>query len=765
MHNDPSRNDSPSPETNAPAWPITVVTAPGLQTALAEEVRTLVEARVSDRPFGISLDATPQQAYQIVCDSLIAGHVYLAIASGRADDADGLYRLGQSVDWTQLFAVDAGFSITATGTSESLRHTGFIVTRLKDAIVDQFRDRTGTRPSVDTHAPDLRIHCHLTQAGFATVSIELSNGSLHRRGYRTEGGLAPLRENLAAAILWRARWPEIGSRGGALFDPMCGSGTLLIEAALRIHGQPDWMREQRIGSSAWRGHDRAAMSAVLSAAAPTTELPEDDGIRIVGQDIDPDQIAAARANVRRAGFSDRIYLAVADAWRSPCPAQLEGRTDGLLISNLPYGNRIPGPDSARELRQRWAALVDRWQACFNGWAWGMLMPEGQSGDWPLRYEKAFDFDNGGTAVQLLRGLIDPNQRRETPGPRGLAARLLAQARKTESPTDDLPFANRLRKNLKHIAKVAQRQDWTCFRVYDADLPEFNLAVDHYRDEEGEQWIDIQEYQAPGKVDPQIARQRLAAAVLRIHEVLDVPEDHLLVRQRRRQTGNGQYGRVGQEQIRRVVQEGSGDQATRLWVNLTDYLDTGLFLDHRLVRDRIATLAIGKSLLNLFCYTASASVRAAVAGAGSSISVDLSNTYLDWAADNFHLNGITASRDDRQATHRLIRADVLEWLATASARPEGRTGFDVIFCDPPSFSNSKTMRDVLDIQRDHEQIVRQCMRLLRQGGTLIFSNNLRGFKLSSELQKDFQVDDISRKTLPEDFARTPNRRSVFEIRGR
>ncbi len=767
MHaEEPTRTELNDPEV---VWPISVVTAQGLQSALAEEVRSLVDAKVSDRPFGVQIEATPAQAYHVVCDSLIAGHVYLSIATGRAEDADQLYDLGQSVDWSRQFPVDATFAISATGTTAALRHTGFIVTRLKDAIVDQFRDRTGRRPDIDTDTPDVRIHCHVTQAGQCTISIELSNGSLHRRGYRTEGGLAPLRENLAAALLWRARWPEIGAPAdgsrSALFDPMCGSGTLLIEAALRIYGQPDSMRRQRIGSPGWTGHDRMAQEQVLDAPAPCLLQADAEPPILIGRDHDAGQIAAARANVRRAGFEDQILLEVADAWSAPCPDDFSTIGSGLVISNLPYGKRIPGPEEQGALRQQWSGLVDHWQKCIPGWAWAMLMPEGQSGDWPLRYEKAFDFDNGGTAVQLLRGIIDPTQRRETPGPRGLATRLLAQARQAGlgDTSEAEALRNRLRKNLKHIRRIAQRQDWSCYRLYDADLPEFNVAVDRYLDETGTEWVDIQEYQAPAKVDPQLARQRLAIAVLCIQEVLDADEDHLLVRQRRRQTGKGQYGRMAEERVRRVVVEGRDAGATRLWINLTDYLDTGLFLDHRLVRDRVAELAQGKSLLNLFCYTASASVRAAVAGAEHTVSIDLSNTYLDWANDNFELNGIRASRADRNAQHRLIRSDVLSWLETASARPEAREGFDVIFCDPPSFSNSKTMNDVLDIQRDHDRIVRQCMRLLKPDGTLIFSNNLKGFKLADELQNDFQVDDISRKTLPDDFARTPNRRSVFVIR--
>jgi 23S rRNA (guanine2445-N2)-methyltransferase / 23S rRNA (guanine2069-N7)-methyltransferase len=743
--------------SSATSWPITVVSAPDMQAPLAEEIRSLVDAKVSDRPFGIMLDAAPEQAYRIVCDSLIAGHVYLTLITGQAATADELYRLVQQIDWSKHLATEGYFTISATGSTDSLRHTGFVATRIKDAIVDQFRERSGTRPTIDSEQPDIRLHCHLTASGHTTLSLELSNGSLHRRGYRTDGGLAPLRETLAAGMLWRARWPQLVASevesGASLFDPMCGSGTLLIEAALRLTGLPQDLRVRRIGSIGWLGHQEQAKKQVLDNPP---ELAEGiDKLTLVGQDIDIEQITAARANAERAGVDHLMVFREADAWKSPCPAEFEGKPRGLVVSNLPYGHRLDVAGD-HDGEPNWSALTDQWQQCFNGWHWAFLLPEGEGQNWPLRYERVFPMDQSGIAIDMIRGSFDGKAKREAPGPIGLANRLCAAAEQARTRVDAAPFANRLQKNHRHLKKLADRESWCCFRVYDADLPDFNCAIDLYRDEDGEIWADIQEYRAPNKIDPQLARARLSIVVEQTIENLSLAENHCVVRQRKRQTGTEQYQKITQERLERVVHEGG----TRLWVNLTDYLDTGLFLDHRLVRDRIAELSRGKKLLNLFCYTATASVRAAHQGASRTVSIDLSNTYLDWAERNFALNNLKIGTE-----HSLIRADALDWLEQRSNNIYQPERFDVIFCDPPTFSNSKAMQDTLDIQRDHEFIVRSCMHLLSDDGTLIFSNNLKGFTLSPKLLDEFRINDLSRKTLPTDFARTPNRRSVFEIRHR
>lgn len=747
-------------------WPLTVVSAPDLQAPLAEEIRSLVTAKVSDRPFGVLLDATPEQAYKIICDSLIAGHVYIELASGHAENADELYRLVQRIDWSKHLTEEGCFAISATGATESLRHTGFVATRIKDAIVDQFRDRSGQRPSVDTEQPDIRLHCHLTTSGHATLSLELSNGSLHRRGYRVDGGLAPLRETLAAGVLWRARWPQLASlmpeTDVGLFDPMCGSGTLVIEAALRLTGLPAALREERIGSPGWLGHDQAARQRAL--AAPPTGIIGVDPTRfsgkLIGQDIDIEQIIAANANAERAGVAHLVRFREADAWAAPCPDELTGIQRGLLVSNLPYGHRLDVTGGAAygssAAAPDFSSLTDQWQTCFNGWHWAVLLAEGEGKHWPLRYERAFPMDQSGIAIDMIRGTFDGKGRREAPGPVGLANRLSAAAESAATLVDAAPFANRLQKNYRHLKKISAREGTHCYRVYDADLPDFNLAIDLYHDETGETWADIQEYRAPNTIDPQLARARLSVGVNETIRGLELSANHSVVRQRKRQTGSEQYQKITQERLERVVIEGG----TRLMINLTDYLDTGLFLDHRQVRDLVAEQARGKSLLNLFCYTATASVRAAHQGAARTLSIDLSHTYLDWAERNFALNQIPVG-----SAHRLIRADVLEWLEQRQSSVYQPERYDVIFCDPPTFSNSKSMQDTLDIQRDHERIVEICMHLLADEGILIFSNNLKGFKLSAHLAEEFLINDLSRKTLPPDFARTPQRRSVYEIRHR
>ncbi|HUN00772.1 MAG: bifunctional 23S rRNA (guanine(2069)-N(7))-methyltransferase RlmK/23S rRNA (guanine(2445)-N(2))-methyltransferase RlmL [Halothiobacillaceae bacterium] len=747
-------------------WPLTVVSAPDLQAPLAEEIRSLVTAKVSDRPFGVLLDATPEQAYKIICDSLIAGHVYVELISGQGENADELYQLVQRVDWSLHLAEEGYFAISATGATESLRHTGFVATRIKDAIVDQFRDRSGNRPSIDTDQPDIRLHCHLTASGHATLSLELSHGSLHRRGYRIDGGLAPLRETLAAGVLWRARWPQLASlmpdTEVGLFDPMCGSGTLVIEAALRLTGLPTVLRQQRIGSPGWLGHDLAARQRALNAAPTgiTGVDPAQFAGKLIGQDIDIEQIIAAKANAERAGVAHLVSFREADAWAEPCPNAFEGITHGLLVSNLPYGHRLDitggnaygTPNSAPDF----STLTDQWQVCLNGWHWAVLLAEGEGKNWPLRYERAFPMDQSGIAIDMIRGNFDGKGRREAPGPIGLANRLSIAAATAAEAVDAEPFANRLQKNFRHLKKIIAREGGCCYRVYDADLPDFNLAIDLYHDETGETWADIQEYRAPNTIDPQLARARLSVAVNQTITGLGLAPNHSVVRQRKRQTGSEQYQKITQERLERVVIEGG----TRLMINLTDYLDTGLFLDHRYVRDWVAELSRGKSVLNLFCYTATASVRAAHQGAARTLSIDLSHTYLDWAERNFALNNIKVGTE-----HRLVRADVLEWLDQRQSSVYQPERFDVIFCDPPTFSNSKSMQDTLDIQRDHEQMIEICMHLLACEGILIFSNNLKGFKLSAHLTEEFLINDLSRKTLPPDFARTPHRRSVYEIRHR
>jgi len=295
------------------------------------------------------------------------------------------------------------------------------------------------------------------------------------------------------------------------------------------------------------------------------------------------------------------------------------------------------------------------------------------------------------------------------------------------------FANRLRKNAKHWDKWARRQGLSCYRLYDRDLHEFPLAIDRYAGH-----IHLQEYQTgweAGEDEYQAWREDCFHVV---EQVLELPRARVHFKQRQRQRGLAQYEKTGQEGADFVVEE----QGLKFWVNLDAYLDTGLFLDHRNTRRMVRERASGKRFLNLFAYTGSFTVYAAGGGAVTSTTVDMSNTYQDWSRRNFALNSMDPD------AHRLIRADVFQFLGEATERGERH---DLIVMDPPSFSNSKKMQGVLDVQRDHVELIEGCLRLLSDDGELFFSNNRRGFKLDTTALGGCDIRDISRQTVPEDFS--------------
>jgi 23S rRNA (guanine2445-N2)-methyltransferase / 23S rRNA (guanine2069-N7)-methyltransferase len=298
----------------------------------------------------------------------------------------------------------------------------------------------------------------------------------------------------------------------------------------------------------------------------------------------------------------------------------------------------------------------------------------------------------------------------------------------------LSFKNRLKKNLKRLKKWRESEGIRCFRVYDSDLPEYAVAVEVYHDN-----VHVQEYQAPVTVDPEKARSRLNDILSVLPDVLNVPDENIFLKVRQHQKGKSQYQQLKSEQVFYEVLEGK----CRFLVNFDDYLDTGLFLDHRSTRQMIGKLAHGKRFLNLFAYTGTVTVHAAMGGALSTTSVDSSQTYLDWARRNMDLNQIKLDQ------HHFEKSDCITWLKRTSRR------YDLIFLDPPTFSNSRNSKSVFDVQKDHPHLIQLASSCLTEAGTLIFSNNLRNFKLEKQIRDTYHVEEISRETLPPDFQRRPN----------
>lgn len=705
----------------------------GLEGLLLQELQNLGAASSKETVAGVRFTGDLQLAYRACLWSRLANKVLMPLHTAPCHSADDLYQVVGQIDWDRHMGVDSTFAIEYSGRLSGVKHSHFGALKAKDAVADYFNRRYQRRPSVDAKAPQLLINVRVAK-GQVVISLDLSGDSLHKRGYRLQGGSAPLKENLAAAILIRADWPGVAARGGALLDPMCGSGTLLIEGALMAANIVPGLQRKHWGFLGWKGH-RADIwqSLVAEADAIRQSALQRQWPEIRGYDASKAAIENAQQNIDRLGLGQHIRVLRKELARFVKPTH--STIDfGLVVTNPPYGERLGESSSLIHLyRHLGQALKQE----FAGWQAAVFTGNPDLGKtMGLRSYKQYPLFNGAIASKLLLfsvedayfvsggpAAIKPSQTSEQSPSLEPASTELSQGAQM--------FANRLRKNLKQLDKWASKAKVECYRVYDADMPEYAVAVDRYRD-----WVHVAEYAPPNKVDPAAAQQRLADVLAAIPAAMEVAPDKLVLKQRDRQKGKTQYQKVDQTRELMEVVEGE----CKLLVNLHDYLDTGLFLDHRKVRLNIAERARGQRFLNLFCYTGAATVHAAKGGATFTDSVDLSATYLEWARKNLALNGFSDTQ------HRTIRADVMEWLQACS------NTYDLIFLDPPTFSNSKKMTSTLDVQRDHQDLITQTMRLLSRDGLLIFSNNHRKFKLDTAIAEHYQVEEKTAWSLDRDFQR-------------
>ncbi|MBQ0807123.1 MAG: bifunctional 23S rRNA (guanine(2069)-N(7))-methyltransferase RlmK/23S rRNA (guanine(2445)-N(2))-methyltransferase RlmL, partial [Porticoccus sp.] len=534
----------------------------------------------------------------------------------------------------------------------------------------------------------------------------------------------------AAAILLRAGWPQIAEQGGALIDPMCGCGTLLIEGAMIAADIAPGLNRRKFGFHGWSLHDADLWEAVRQEALDRCQvglpktLPE-----IRGYDKDSRAIRAAQENIEFAGLDKqvRVIPKPMTAFKKPTHTQID---HGLMICNPPYGERWGEMEELRPLYESLGELAKR--EC-PGWRLAVITGNAElAGELRLRAEKKYKLFNGTIPSQLLlfqlRGKEEQDRNTKEDNER--------EARKQASPLTEgaTMFANRLKKNARKLNNWLKQSGVSCYRLYDADMPEYSVAVDIYDDA-----IHVQEYAPPADIDEQQANKHLTEVRQALQHLYPESSKKLFFKERRRQKGDSQYQRQQNRTRDNAVLTVTEGKA-KFEVNLADYLDSGLFLDHRPVRRMIADMVDGKRFLNLFSYTAAATVQAVLGGAKTSLSVDMSNSYLDWAKRNFSLNEIDKD------SHQLLRADCLEWLAV------GEGEYDVIFLDPPTFSNSKKMDSVLDIQRDHPRLIDEAMAILAPGGTLVFSNNFRKFSMDEDVSDRYQVENITDSTLDPDFQR-------------
>ncbi|MDT4289119.1 bifunctional 23S rRNA (guanine(2069)-N(7))-methyltransferase RlmK/23S rRNA (guanine(2445)-N(2))-methyltransferase RlmL [Methylomonas sp. MO1] len=710
-------------------------TPKAMEGILANEIKALGGQNVREKMAGVSFDGDLALAYRVCLWSRTANRVFLPLSSFEVKSQQDLYDGVKKINWFEHIKPDDSLAVSfSSKNNPAINNTHFGALKVKDAIVDQMRAKFNKRPNIDTDRPSIRVNVYLHNET-AQLSLDLSGESLHRRGYRDVNIAAPIKENLAAAILLRAGWPTIAEQGGSLLDPMCGSGTMLLEGAMIAADYAPGLQRDYFGFLGWKKHDGALWQSLLDEAKQRRDVGLSKMPVIVGFDQDRRTVVAALQHVENAGLAGKIHIERRDIGDA---TTAESWPKGLIACNPPYGERLGDEAETSELYRRFGEVLKQ---RFVGWQVAMIISNPELGfRLGVRSQKPITLFNGALECKLLRFNIEEQTFFE-PKAKSQQERIEQISRRTETEQPDNQaemFANRLRKNLKKIGKWAKQNQVSCYRLYDADLPEYAVAVDVYQSEKT--WVNVQEYESPKTIDPAKANQRLAGAMVEIPKVLEIPKEQVFLKIRRKQKSTDQYEKQGESGRFHVVEEGG----CKFWVNFEDYLDTGLFLDHRPIRLLIQQQAKGKRFLNLFAYTGSASVHAAVGGAASSVTVDMSNTYLDWAKRNFDLNGI-------QGDHKLLRANCVEWLAE-QAGAKDKLQFDLIFLDPPTFSNSKKMDEAFDIQNDHLHLLRSAVALLAPGGVLYFSTNFRRFKLDRQALADLQITDISAKTIPEDFAR-------------
>ncbi len=735
-------------------------TARGTAQVAADELRALGLQDVRAQAGGVSFRGDLAAGYRALLGARVPTRVLLRLGRFEAQRPEEVYEGARAVPWQDHLDPRRTFAVHAVAPQDAWANRTLLTLRVKDAIVDSLRDRAGARPSVDKERPDVRVHVHLGAAARGgpvtrvTVSLDLAGEPLHRRGLDRAGAHAPLKETLAAALLYLMGWPERAARGEPLVDPLCGSGTLLVEGAWMALGVAPGLARRRFGVHGWRGHDPALWDRVRRELAAAEPLVDRAALRLVGYDRSEAALAAARANARRAGVSDVIAL---ERRALPDAAPPAGLGPGLVLTNPPYGVRL-GDEGA--LTPLYETLGDVLRRRFLGYRAGVFTGSpALARAVGLKAQAKHALYNGPIECRLLDLPIRDRPVADEGGPGWRRPSKQAEM-----------FANRLRKDARRWGKWAARRGVECYRVYDREIPEYNVSVDRYGDA-----VVVSEYRRPRRVPEHEAQRRLRDVTLVVPEVLGVSPDavHVKVRVRagQREAARGQYEKVADGGARWEVHEGPW----RFLVNPSDYLDTGLFLDQRAVRRRLAELAAGKRLLNLYAYTATASVAAArglpassasssgstEAGAGGprgarqTTSVDLSRTYLRWGLENFRANGLRAELvepgDRWRADHTLVRADVRAWLEAAAA-PRGPR-YDVIYVAPPARSRSRRAPP-FDLVDDHPALLRAAFGLLAPGGVVLFSSPIAGLELALPVEAGVEAEDWTESLTPEDFRRGP-----------
>ncbi len=768
----------------------------GVEQALAAELKRLRVRHVRPLRGGVAFFGCPIDAERVCLWSRVASRVTAVVGRVNAGDADLMYAGAYDLPWEEVVAPGAKLAVRAHGINPELRNTQFTALKVKDAICDALRSRTGARPDIDADNPDALIEVRVRE-NRATITFDVSGESLHRRSYfdAKDEGDAVLSCAHAAALLETVGAPEKLRAGWCLVDPACLVDFTLCEAAGIAADQAPGLLRERWGFNGWAMHGEKAWEDALADAderfeaglsqlmceckvSDSASLPNPDRVRIAGLAPSRGSVARARRHLRNARLSAFVRIECSTDQDFGEDLAIVARTAkrrhgaAVLVCHVSAADSSEDEAYAMFRASRFMSAV---RHALPGSVFGLVDDRGVSSR--FNDKPSFDERVGSgrieTRMQVFQEASSCQVELRLPNPEG-GPDIPVEVNEAKSEQ----FAARLRKVARERRKWAQAEGVSCYRVYDADLPEYNAAIDVYEGagvDEGATFVHIAEYQAPSSVDTLTARRRFEELLVLTPAVLGVRPGFVYSKVRSRSRGGSQYRDAG----KRSFVTHTTEAGLLFEIDLAGYLDTGLFLDHRITRRIVGEMARGKRFLNLFAYTGAATVHAAAGGAESTTTVDLSQTYLDWAQRNMRLNGFRCegapvdgrrgSRDgrtsgrERRAEHEFVRADVMPWIV--DARRQGRQ-FDLIFVDPPTFSNSKAMgRRTWDVQRDHVELLVGVSRLLARGGEAVFSCNLRSFKPDyDELTRlGVELTEITQDTIPHDFERNARIHRCYLLR--
>ena len=708
---------------------------------IAEEARKAGAERVRVTPSGVDFEGSLETGYRFCFETRISSRLLMGlfvdddiISDKELEEATAMLPWEEYIDPTKTLKVTC-----TTQNCRYITNSHYGALKVKDGIVERIREKfNGERPYIEIHEPDLTVHVHIEDT---TVKwyVDFSGENLSMRGYRGEQTEALLKEHLAAALIGRSEWRKSVNDGNPLpfYDPFCGSGTIAVEAALMATDTaPGLLRKKPYPFESLPNFDKEAFDRVVEEAEERRRKAIDErDISIFASDISRTAVEISKAAALKAGVYDFISFSVQDFTKLEKPPV----SKGCIVTDPPYGERM----TVRDIDLLYENTGKVLQNVFKGWDATILTGNSELlSNIDMKPDRTNTLFNGGIMCQAAHYHIFTDEEREAMMQKALEKKKQRQAEPL-TPGAEMAY-NRLMKNLKEITPLMKEQGVECYRIYDADMPEYSASIDIYMGK----WVVVSEYAAPDTIDPEDAKRRLGELVRATEKATGIDEDFIYVKERSRQKGKGQYTRLAANNKMMVARE----NGVRFLVNFTDYLDTGIFLDHRPVRMMIQEMAKDKRFLNLFCYTGTATLNAIKGGALSTVSVDASSTYLAGMEENLKLNGYSTVFGNL-----LYKSDVIDWLWDTYDK------FDLIFCDPPTFSNSKDRRGSFDVQRDHVKLIDAAAMHLSPGGTLIFSNNYRKFKLDPEVMEKYVVEDITEKTIGDDFKRDMKIHHCYLIR--